>query len=59
MLYNTPTTREYTDTETAFTPEKTSRTMGEVAAKTLVLEAILNILPDRSGNSSSDTSSDK
>mgnify|MGYP001686947492 CR=1 FL=1 len=62
MLYNDPTTREradYTDTETALTPEKTSRTMGEVATKTLALEAILNSLPDRSGNSSSDTSSDK
>ena len=59
MFYNNPTTGEYTDTETALTPEKTSRTMGEVAAKTLVLEAILNSLPNRSGNSSSDTSSDK
>lgn len=59
MLYDNPTTREYTDTETAFTPEETSRTMGEVAAKTLVLEAILNSLPDRSGDSSSDTSSEE
>lgn len=62
MLYNDPTAREYIDytgTGAALTPEKTSRTIGEGVAKTLALEAILNSLPDRSGNSSSDTSSDK
>ncbi|GEM_PF-2226861 len=62
MLYNDPTTGEsadYINPESASISEETSRTMGEVAAKTLVLEAILNSLPDRSGDSSSDTSSEE
>ena len=59
MFYSNPTTREcisYTDTETALTPEKTSRTMGEVATKTLALDDILNSLPEVS---SSDPSSEE
>ena len=62
MLYNDPTTGEsadYINPESASISEETSRTMREVAAKTLVLEAILNSLPDRSGDSSSDTSSEE
>ena len=62
MLYNDPTTGEsadYINPESASISEETSRTRGEVAAKTLVLEAILNSLPDRSGDSSSDTSSEE
>ncbi len=62
MLYNDPTTGEsadYINPESAPISEETSRTMGEVATKTLALEAILNSLPDRSGDSSSDTSSEK
>lgn len=62
MLYSDPTAREYidyTDTETALTPEIASGVIGEVAVRALTLKAILNNLPDRSGDSLSDTSSEE
>ncbi len=62
MLYNNPTTREsagYINPESAPISKETSEVMGKVAVKALDLEAILNNLPNRSGDSSSDTSSEE
>lgn len=57
MFYNNPTTGERSG---YINPEiETPETPGEVTVRALALEAILNSLPERSGNSSSDTSSDK
>ena len=57
MLYDNPTTRERSG---CINPEiENPEVPREVTVRDLALEAILNSLPDRSGNSSSDTSSDK
>ena len=57
MFYNNPTTGEHSG---CINPEiETLEVPGEVTVRALALEAILNSLPDRSGNSSSDTSSEE
>lgn len=62
MLYNDPTTGEsadYINPESAPISEETSEVMGKVAARMSTLDDILNSLPDRSGDSSSNTSSEE
>ncbi len=57
MLYDNPTTRERSG---CINPEiENPEVPGEVTVRDLALEAILNSLPDRSGDSSSDTSSEE
>lgn len=57
MFYNDPTTRERSG---CINPEiETPEAPGEVTVRALALEAILNSLLDRSGDSSSDTSSEE
>lgn len=62
MFYDNPTAGERSgciNPESAPISKETSEVMGKVAARMFTLEAILNSLPDRNGDSSSDTSSEE